>query len=311
MTDIVIWDSVRQLIRDQELATALEALEQWLKAHVGDEIAAKARKWLDELILHHANLSRVQLRARKRLITREETDVELAQISENVLSLVNAIASEDRRRSASTSTPRTQIPAFVTEGKLEQITGTKSRLVMVSWLERGLWCSAGVCRLVSGARIGSGFRIDQDLILTNNHVISDEREALAFSAEFFYEERLDRTMRETVAVRLDSGRFWTSKEFDVTIVGAHFSEVSASQNIHVLPMRHAVPDIGDPVSIIQHPLGGPKQIALTSNEIIHTSGCLVHYVTDTLPGSSGSPVFNSDWEVIAVQKLITLSQLIN
>ena len=48
------------------------------------------------------------------------------------------------------------------------------------------------------------------------------------------------------------------------------------------------------------PLGGPKQIALTSNQVINIYDHRVQYVTDTLPGSSGAPVFNAGWEVVAV-----------
>jgi V8-like Glu-specific endopeptidase len=52
--------------------------------------------------------------------------------------------------------------------------------------------------------------------------------------------------------------------------------------------------------IIQHPQGGPKQIALTANQVVNVYEHRLQYTTDTLPGSSGSPVFNDDWQVIAI-----------
>ena len=61
-----------------------------------------------------------------------------------------------------------------------------------------------------------------------------------------------------------------------------------------------VPIIGEHVTIMQHPGGRRKQIALTANQIINVDGDTIHYITDTMRGSSGSPVFNDDWEVIAI-----------
>ena len=43
-----------------------------------------------------------------------------------------------------------------------------------------------------------------------------------------------------------------------------------------------------------------KQISLYHNIVTNTNERVVQYLTDTLKGSSGSPVFNSDWEVVAL-----------
>jgi endonuclease G len=62
----------------------------------------------------------------------------------------------------------------------------------------------------------------------------------------------------------------------------------------------SLPCIGEHVSIIQHPQGGPKQVALTANQVVNIFEHRLQYTTDTMPGSSGSPVFNDDWKVIAI-----------
>ena len=55
------------------------------------------------------------------------------------------------------------------------------------------------------------------------------------------------------------------------------------------------------VNIIQHPKGSPLKVVLTQN---HVTGAIsdkrVHYVADTDDGSSGSPVLNQRWEVVAL-----------
>ncbi|MGC4086186.1 MAG: serine protease, partial [Vicinamibacterales bacterium] len=54
--------------------------------------------------------------------------------------------------------------------------------------------------------------------------------------------------------------------------------------------------------IIGYPKGGRLQIWLHDSTLLDVDDTerLVHYRTPTEPGSSGSPVFNSEWEVIAL-----------
>lgn len=57
---------------------------------------------------------------------------------------------------------------------------------------------------------------------------------------------------------------------------------------------------GDDVFIVQHPGGGPKQIAMSGNIVEYVDDRVVQYTTDTLPGSSGAPVFDWQWRLIAL-----------
>jgi hypothetical protein len=58
--------------------------------------------------------------------------------------------------------------------------------------------------------------------------------------------------------------------------------------------------IGEPVTIIQHPGGEPQQVVLPENKITTIVGNFIHYDADTQQGSSGSAVFNKDWELAAL-----------
>ena len=57
--------------------------------------------------------------------------------------------------------------------------------------------------------------------------------------------------------------------------------------------------VGDFVTIVQHPRGEKKQIALRENRIVDVLDSFLHYEADTEPGSSGSPVFDDRWQVSA------------
>lgn len=57
-----------------------------------------------------------------------------------------------------------------------------------------------------------------------------------------------------------------------------------------------------PVNIIQHPRGGSKKIALRNNLATARTSTDLRYITATLPGSSGSPVLDDNWEVVALHR---------
>jgi hypothetical protein len=67
--------------------------------------------------------------------------------------------------------------------------------------------------------------------------------------------------------------------------------------------------VNDYVNIVQHPSGLPKQIALYHNVVAYADDSRVQYLTDTEPGSSGSPVFDSHWRVVAIHQGVTASPL--
>ncbi len=58
--------------------------------------------------------------------------------------------------------------------------------------------------------------------------------------------------------------------------------------------------VGQLLNVIQHPSGRMKEVALQKNELTHIFTDRIHYTTDTEPGSSGSPVLNNTWDLVAL-----------
>ncbi|MCC6974316.1 MAG: trypsin-like peptidase domain-containing protein [Anaerolineae bacterium] len=183
---------------------------------------------------------------------------------------------------------------------LERIIG-ENTLRDVRMLELAMEASRAVALLrvpIPGdAYTGSGFMIASDLLMTNHHVIAVEEERSLMEVVFNYQ--LDRKGREcqTQTVRARAGGiFYTHPDLDFTVVQLEqppdFSD----------PLR-LEPTLMQPearVAIIQHPGGHLKKISLQNNRVVYADRQTVQYTTSTLPGSSGSPVFDDDFRVIAI-----------
>ncbi len=198
----------------------------------------------------------------------------------------------------------------------ERIIG-ESDLLSINFLDRGRRAADAVCRIKlpveGGEAYGTGFLIGPRLLITNNHVLSSPAEAAQAEAEFSYEHDIDGVMRRAVQYNLDPGQlFYTSTELDITLVAvAPMSDYGVPIErygwLPLLPLKGKSVD-GEWISIIQHPNGTAKQIAIHSSQIIKLDPAkvpgitesFIHYTTDTEPGSSGSPVLNDQWQVVAI-----------
>jgi hypothetical protein len=93
---------------------------------------------------------------------------------------------------------------------------------------------------------------------------------------------------------------------DWTIVRVQDNPTSVYGSLDLAPMADsdwtATGDNLRWVNIIQHPFGGPKAIAIYHNLLTYRDANYMLYTTDTQPGSSGSPIFDSDWRVVGLHR---------
>jgi S1-C subfamily serine protease len=183
----------------------------------------------------------------------------------------------------------------------EKITGAQSTLLPISFLALGMQRARSVMRVACGDKsYGSGFLIDRNLVVTNHHVLRSPSEAAGAHVDFGYELTERGTIREPVSFKLNPALgFHTSEEDDWTVVRVD-TDANRDWGAIPLPSTSETVKAEEFVNIIQHPGGGPKQIALYHNVVVFADESRVQYLTDTMRGSSGSPVFDSSWRLVAI-----------
>ena len=186
---------------------------------------------------------------------------------------------------------------------LERQIGSESTLLDISFLERGLELAPSVARLLvtlsDGKYHGTAFRIGDDLLLTNHHVLLDKiGPATKVVAWFCYERSFSGGERDHQVVNCDPASIVGRLDHDWAVVR---TTDPIPQAAGIIPLTGApVPEPLDRVYIIQHPNGGVKKIGMIHNVVVNVTDDLVQYQTDTEGGSSGSPVFNEQWEVVGL-----------
>lgn len=184
------------------------------------------------------------------------------------------------------------------KGELEKITGAQSTLLPISFFEKGMKKGEAVARVLTPEGMGSGFLISEDsLFLTNNHVFNTKDIAGRSRVQFNYQQTLNGLAAESETLDVDNSVFDTDAADDWSIVKI---KGDPAKKYGYLKLTNQVIAKEDFVNIIQHPGGEYKQIGLYHNVVTNVDANRVQYLTDTMPGSSGSPVFNSDWNVVAL-----------
>jgi endonuclease G len=201
-------------------------------------------------------------------------------------------------------------PAEEVDEALERVIGAPDFLPG-NWLSLGARRADSVGMVRLPGQTATGFLISPWLLLTNAHVLPDPDSARGEEVIFRYvldeRERTGRT--RTVALDPDSCFVTGSADED----GLDFTVVALS------PLKNGKPPggvlghiplrgrtgkavLGAHLNIIQHPgYNVPLHVALRSNLLVEINDQQhLTYETDTDSGSSGSPVLNDDWDLVAL-----------
>lgn len=234
------------------------------------------------------------------------------------------LAREGGKMSLQPGDPLIPSEKSLTEG-LEKVLG-KTRYVSYKFMLRAVERGKAVARIErDGFGVGTGFLVrggdlhqkygDEMLVMTNAHVVSDDR-AVANAlrpeeAEVVF-HLLDATNGSARPYNVKE-LLWTSPpwELDATLLRLD----STIDEVEPYPVAPRLPLVAEQeeqrIYIIGHPKGGPLAFSIQDNLLLDHEGppagrpaleavVRLHYRAPTDPGSSGSPVFNRQWRLIAL-----------
>jgi hypothetical protein len=173
---------------------------------------------------------------------------------------------------------------------------------LIATLTKMVELAPAICLLqvdnVLGSFFGTGFRIGGDTLLTNHHVLFPHgQKATHVKADFGFD--VDAAGGNLAAVSLTGnvGTVTGEQPDDWAVVDVQ----GMDQGWPVLKLADAdVPIVGSAAYILQHPNGQRRRLGFVRNLISDVDAGTVKYITDTQPGSSGSPVLSAGGRLLAL-----------
>lgn len=155
--------------------------------------------------------------------------------------------------------------------------------------------------------LGTGWLVGANLLMTNHHVVNarDTGEGAASAADL-------QAQAQAMSVQFDydsehsAGTMVTVAELVTSDPGLDYAllRLTGDGRPALTLSTHAVANISPSsavaVNVIQHPDGNPKRFGIRNNLVSSATPTQIKYFTDTLGGSSGSPVLNDLWQVVGL-----------
>ena len=203
---------------------------------------------------------------------------------------------------------------FVPKENFERVWG-KDSYKPLEWYSKALMNAACVARLgydeYSG--LGTGFLFDgawigdaykgKNLLLTNAHVCTNDPGTRNKDPGIPEPSKLCGLFMAAKGgpkkVKI-LNQVWTSSpdELDATLL--EISEKPEGSELPRFVDRPISINKNDRLNIIGHPGGMSPQLSLHDNQYVGQKDAFVWYKTPTDPGSSGSPVFDNEWNLVAL-----------
>ena len=197
--------------------------------------------------------------------------------------------------------------------KLKQIMSGND-LTSINYLSKGLVASSSICKISirdengKEKTFGTGFLVAPGILMTNQHVIKDSTDAENAVAQFDFELDENGNQRQVVEFDIASEPEPIAvKHLDFSLLVLSIISRDGAKNLRDYGWLQLNPNpgkaiVGEYLTIIQHPKGEHKQICVRENKLLRydSEGNTLWYATDTVAGSSGSPVFNNFWQVVAI-----------
>lgn len=229
---------------------------------------------------------------------------------------------------------------LTTRPEFERIVRESNRMQDIAqWRARMGEIEGRVCRVEINRRpLGTGFLLGPDVLITNYHVaeelagVGGSTPPGQFVARFDYKvlpgatvpapgievglAAADHVIDCSRPSRWDTiadpqGALPAANELDYALlrlarpvgdepIGGPAEPGAPARGWIELPSAPYTFAAGGTLIIVQHPDAAPLAFAIDTDAVLTAHATRVRYATNTQPGSSGSPVFNSDWDLVAL-----------
>ncbi|HWH82098.1 MAG TPA: DNA/RNA non-specific endonuclease [Burkholderiaceae bacterium] len=196
-------------------------------------------------------------------------------------------------------------------------------LMPIRYFEMGRLAARPVGRihLDLGPKVGegyaTGFLVAPGVLLTNWHVFKSASIATAATVSFDAEDDVRGMPAVAKVFRLrPQDLFVSDEDLDFAFVAVEPVAIDGATPIQSFGFLRLFPQTGKIVrdeyaTIVQHPRGRQKHVAVRNNKVVvyvydaeseAPDNNYLYYSTDTLEGSSGSPVFSDQFFVVALHR---------
>ena len=221
---------------------------------------------------------------------------------------------------------------------LERIVKESSSFIDIGpWLSKLGKIESQICRVETPTSSGTGFLLGPDVLITNYHVLKDviddpslaTRVVLRFDYKVIRDDSSQEVISKGTTFSLavdwlidhspyssadtvdDPSKISAPDELDYALFRAGGNpgrSPAGGTSAPGAPARGWIDVAAEPVAldpgrigfIIQHPKGAPLKLAFGALTQVNANGSRVRYDTNTEAGSSGSPVFDVDLNLLAL-----------
>jgi len=257
------------------------------------------------------------------ILERGLVDLADGQYTASVISRYRLI--DTARRGVSVSRLLQALMQFVPQFSGEAEAAVRSmvgfdRFLDAVWLDQGAAACRSVCRVETPAEYGTGFLLGPDLLLTNYHVVQQVLDDPSLAPQVVLRFGFKRDQNggvengDTYSLAAD----WRVDDSPNVPSGLDYAlmrladpagqdAVGSGPRGWLRPVPHRF-EHGEDLYIIQHPQfqenkpTEPLKVVLAPNSVDSENAdrTRVTYATNTEPGSSGSPCFTRDWELVGL-----------
>lgn len=155
--------------------------------------------------------------------------------------------------------------------------------------------------LLKGSELHENFG-DELVLITNAHVVSNDPEVIGTHGSLLPHEAVITFEALGTQSYKVTELLWTSAPHILDATVLRIDQAVDQPDIYPLAQVLPVVEPSARVYIIGHPAGGTLQFSLQDNALLAHKDPpgKIHYRTPTIGGSSGSPVFNRNWDLIGL-----------